>query len=146
LRQLGQLSAWQWRVLLQAPWVLLLTWRRLRSEGYRKTLEAVQPRRASTQGAEAQLALARDTARALAVAVRYGPWRPQCLLRSLSLGWFLGRRGIAFEVKIGVPGGGTAPRSPIDPDFSAHAWVEHAGVVLNDRPDIAAEFRAFDAR
>ena len=80
----------------------------------------------------------------MAAAVRYGPWRPRCLLRSLTLARYLGRRGIACEVRIGLPAeqGGAAPGA--DLDFSAHAWVEYDGVVLNDRDDVAALYAPFD--
>lgn len=138
LRRLGSLSNWQWQVLLGTPFILLLTWLRLRRAGYRATLKRAQGRPASTLGPSERLALARDTAYAVAVAVKYGPWKPLCLLRSMTLAWFLGRRGIPFEVRIGVPGdaGGTL-------DFTAHAWVEHAGVVLNDKEDVGREYRPF---
>ena len=106
---------------------------------------AARPARPSHLPAEEQLSVARDTAYALAVAVKYGPWRPLCLLRSLTLGWFLGRRGICFELRIGVPGGKPVSSPTGNPDFTAHAWVEYAGTVLNDKPDIASEFAAFDA-
>jgi hypothetical protein len=115
-----------------------LTWYRLRRAGYRATLKRAQGRPASTLSASEQLELARDTAYAVAVAVKYGPWKPLCLLRSMTLAWFLGRHGIPFEVRIGLPGdaGGAL-------DFTAHAWVEHAGVVLNDKEGVASEYRPF---
>jgi hypothetical protein len=138
LRRLRSLSAWQWQVMLATPFILLLTWYRLRRAGYRATLDRAQGKPASTLTAEEQLELARETAYAVAVAVKYGPWRPLCLLRSMTLAWFLGRRGIPFEVRIGLPGdaGGTL-------DFTAHAWVEHAGVVLNDKEGVGREYRPF---
>jgi len=144
MRRLRQLSGWQWRVLLSAPFVLLLTWLRLCTGGYGKTLAAVRPSNACHAPADEQLNLARDTAYALAVATRYGPWRPRCLLRSLALGWFLGRKGIAFEVRIGVPGGKPLISARGKPEFAAHAWVECNGIVLNEREDIALEFLPFD--
>jgi hypothetical protein len=141
--RLAALSGRQWWIMLSAPAVLTLVWFRLRTSGYRKTLAAVQPVGAGPSSDAEQLALARDTAYALAVAVKYGPWRPQCLLRSLALGWYLGRQGIAFELRLGVPAAaaGVAGRRAVD--FTAHAWVEHAGVVLNDRNSVAREFRPF---
>ena len=134
-QQLKGLGAWQWKVLLLTPFILLLTWVRLRSSGYGQTLRKAQPTSASQLSAEDQLALAKETAYAVAVAIKYGPWRPLCLLRSLTLGWFLGRKGIPYKVQIGVPGGKF--------DFSAHAWVEFEGVVLNDKDDVADEFVPF---
>ena len=84
--------------------------------------------------------MAQDTAYALAVAIKFGPWWPKCLLRSLALGWFLARRGIPFELRIGVPGSGVADRAV---DFTAHAWVEVEDVVLNDSQDVAEKYQAF---
>lgn len=128
-------------MLLAAPVVLGLSLRRLRSSGYGRTLAAAQAAEPSSLSADEQLALARETDYALAVAVKYGPWRPRCLLRSLALGWFLGRRGIPFGLRIGVPGG----KAVISPagrlDLAAHAWVEVAGVVVNDSAEVAREFR-----
>jgi hypothetical protein len=142
LSKLTRLSGWQWRVLLSAPWVLASTALRLRYGGFRSTLARVQPAVSSCLTAQQQLTLARDTAFALAVAVKYGPWRPRCLLRSLALGRYLGRLGIPFEIRIGLPSGTESALA--NPDFSAHAWVEHAGEVLNDRADAAQVYRAFD--
>ena len=142
-RRLNRLTAWQWFVLLSAPMVLLTTWFRLRTGGYGKTLEWVTPDSGSSAKPVAQPALARETAYALAVAVKYGPWRPKCLVRSMALARYLGRKGIPFELKIGVPVGKSNRGHGGKLDFNAHAWVESGGVVLNDREDIAEEFSAF---
>jgi len=128
--------------MLSAPRVLLSTALRLRSGGFRLTLARMRRPVSSSLTAQQQLTLARDTAFALAVAVKYGPWRPRCLLRSLALGWYLGRLGIPFDIRIGVPAG--ADSALDETDFTAHAWVEHAGEVLNDRADAAQAYRAFD--
>ena len=130
-------------MLVASPFVLLLTWARLRSTGYARTLAGTRPGNTISLSAKDAQASARDTSFALAVAIKYGPWRPKCLVRSLTLGWFLGRRGIPFEVRIGVPGGQSTIGANRNPDFSAHAWVEHDGVVLNDKQDIALDFAPF---
>ena len=143
--RLAGLSGWQWWVLLTAPFALFATWVSLRFTGYRATLARCQPARPSGLEKEAELEAARDTAFALAVATKYGPWRPRCLLRSLALARYLGRRGIASELRIGLPSGTAIPMSSSAPDFSAHVWVECHGAVLNDRDDIADQFRPFDA-
>ena len=80
---------------------------------------------------------------ALSVAIKVGPWWPKCLLRSLTLGWLLSRRGIPFVIRIGVPVDTVAAKTKHSGDFQAHAWVEHAGIVLNDRQDIASDFSTF---
>jgi len=138
--KIAGLSAWQWRVLVSAPFVLLLGWARLSSRGYVKTRALLVPWHDSGLSPDDQLQLARETAYALAVAVKYGPWWPRCLLRSLVLGWYLARLGVPFDLRLGVPAGKGGASA-----FEAHAWVEHAGVVLNDRQDIATEYRPFRA-
>ena len=142
-RRLARLSAWQWSVLLSAPILLLTTWVKLKSGGYGKTLAWVTADNVKPGEPGVRPALARDTAYALAVAVKYGPWRPRCLVRSMTLAWYLGRKGIPFELKIGVPVGLAVKGQRIEPDFTAHAWVESGGVVLNDRENIAEEYSAF---
>ena len=143
--RLAALSAWQWRVMVLTPVVLLATWLRLRFRGYRAAMAAVRiaPSR-KLQGEEA-LEVARETAFALAAAIKYGPWRPRCLLRSLMLAHFLGRRGIGCEVRIGLPAGQSHSGSGAEPGFSAHAWVEYSGVVLNDADDVATRFIPFES-
>ena len=139
--KLLDLKGSQWAVILQAPFVLLMSWARLSVGGFQKTLERIHTQSEPVMSPEQQLLRAKETAWALAVAVKFGPWRPRCLLRSLALGWFLGRRGIPFKIRIGVPAG----KAAVGPgDFSAHAWVEHAGVVLNDKEDIAEQYPPFD--
>jgi hypothetical protein len=143
-RRLKGLSAWQWKVLLASPFILLLTWFRLRSGGYNRTLTLARPEPGPRLPPRDMLTLARETAYPLAAAIKYGPWMPRCLVRSLALGWFLGRQGIPFEVRIGLPGGKSIIGTDGKLNFSAHAWVEVGGVVLNDREDIAQEYRSFD--
>ena len=133
-------------MLLASPFVLLLTWLRLRTGGYGKALAWARSDGNTTPGPAGALEQARQTAYALAVSVKYGPWKPKCLLRSMALGWFLGRKGVPFELKIGVPAGQSVLGAGGTLDFNAHAWVEYDGVVLNDKPDIADEFMPFTRR
>jgi hypothetical protein len=135
ISRLAGLNGMQWRVLLAAPFVLLMTWSRLGTRGYVRTLAATAPNAQSPLAAHEQLARAQQISYAFAVAVKYGPWRPQCLVRSLALGWLLGRHGVPFEMRIGV--------SEEQADFGAHAWIEHAGVILNDRMEVGSDYKAF---
>ena len=59
-----------------------------------------------------------------------------CLTRSLYLWWLLRRRGVGCELRIGVRLG--------DGTLEAHAWVEHAGIPVNDRDDVGDTFGAFE--
>jgi hypothetical protein len=154
LRKLMQLSAWQWRVLLGSVFVLPLFYFRLRLAGFKKALDWAHSSGTARSGLsqEDELALAKHTAYAVDVAAKYSFWAPNCLTRSLALGWFLGRRKIPFEIRIGVPGrkdnwgqsNNSDPNYPA-PAFTAHAWVESSGVVLNDKEDIADEFNPFES-
>lgn len=58
-----------------------------------------------------------------------------CLTRSLYLWWLLQRKGIACQLRIGVRLTGDV--------LEAHAWVEHAGIPINDRPDVSTNFAPF---
>ena len=59
------------------------------------------------------------------------PWPATCLRRSLVLWAQLRRHGIASELRVGFR---QAER------FEAHAWVELAGVPLNDAPDVRTRY------
>ena len=76
--------------------------------------------------------------RIVSAVTRRHPYRANCLERSLTLWWLLGRHGVDADLRFGVR------PSAVDasPDF--HAWVEVGGTPVNDRADIATEFIPFD--
>jgi hypothetical protein len=76
------------------------------------------------------------------VAAKRGLWPANCLQRSVVLWWFLARRGLASDLRIGVRRRPDAPSASRSMDF--HAWVELDGVVLNDGPDVRERFATFD--
>jgi hypothetical protein len=78
-------------------------------------LRAAPAPQASAPGLEEALRLGRAVSRTLALL----PGDTRCLRRSLVLMQLLTRRGISARLVI-------AART--DPDFLAHAWVEHDGV------------------
>jgi hypothetical protein len=59
-----------------------------------------------------------------------------CLTRSVYLWWLLRRRGVDCQLRIGV--------RRVQGRLDGHAWVEFAGIPINDRPDVSADFAAFD--
>jgi hypothetical protein len=69
-------------------------------------------------------------------AAAWSLFHPTCLHRSLTLWWLLRRQGIASELRIGV--------RMEQGRFEAHAWVERAGVALNDGSDVGLRFAAFE--
>ncbi|WP_310423349.1 lasso peptide biosynthesis B2 protein [Chamaesiphon sp. VAR_48_metabat_135_sub] len=76
------------------------------------------------------------TERMVRVAVRYNHLWTNCLKQSLVLWILLRSQGIISELRIGV--------QRESDKFSAHAWVEYQGVVLNDTEDVRQRFQAFD--
>jgi hypothetical protein len=93
-----------------------------------RTLGLVPSRRPTTRYEPPHLAyLVYAAAQAL-------PWRANCLHRSVLLWWLLTRRGEPARLVLGArPTAGTGT-----PDF--HAWVELAGVVLNDDEDVRSRY------
>jgi hypothetical protein len=69
------------------------------------------------------------------VAAALFPGRAHCLERSLALQFVLGRCGIPTEIKFGA--------QPYR--FRAHAWVEHAGVPVNESPETLIGLAVFPA-
>ncbi len=67
--------------------------------------------------------------------VAHSPLSPKsrCLARSLLLWTMLRLLGIASTVKTGI----SKDKSG---QLSGHAWVVHAGQVLNDRPNVALDY------
>jgi hypothetical protein len=79
-----------------------------------------------------------EIARVVAMAARHAPGDHTCLHRSMALWWMLRRRGLDTRLMMGVRKG--------DAGLEAHAWVNHAGVVLNDEPDVEHRYEALSWR
>jgi len=78
--------------------------------------------------------MAERTARMVYVAANHGPYRANCLKRSLVIWGLLRRRGIPAELRIGVNNG--------EKIFQAHAWVESMGVVLAEPAGVNPAFQS----
>jgi len=80
-----------------------------------------------------------DEARALATLVDRAAWSTEpkswCLTRSLALGLMLRLRGKPAHLIIGI--------RPMP--LAGHAWVELAGVVINDDPRVKFVYKQIDA-
>lgn len=63
------------------------------------------------------------------------PVRVPCLTRSLTLWWLLRRRGIESDLRIGV--------RKSNGEFASHAWLECAGMLINDSPHSIQNFMVF---
>ncbi len=69
-------------------------------------------------------------------AARTGLRKANCLERSLVLMWVLHSLGSATELRLGAKREAEA--------LLFHAWLEQEGIVINDEPDIAAQYAVFD--
>lgn len=136
-----ELSAAEFLLLVQAPVALPLAALGLRRWGL-KRVQAFLARRPSSRevapDAAARQAEVDRLVWVVKVAAMYGPWRANCLQRSVVLWWFLRRRGHAGELRIGV----RRDRETGALDF--HAWMERDGVVLNDDPEVRSRYAVFD--
>lgn len=139
--RLRSLPRREWVLLVQAPIALPVMAIALR----RKGLTAVQDRllggRACVQAppsAQERRELADRLAWCVQVAAAYGPWPANCLQRSVVLCWFLHRRGLTGDLRMGV-------RRGDDGALDFHAWVEHDGVVLAERRDVRQRYATFTA-
>ena len=134
LRQFLDLPAPERRTFLTAMALLPLFWIGLRVLGLQR-LQARLQRKPLRHPA----ALTADELPRLGALVNsaahhaLGP--ANCLTRSLYLWWLLQRRSIDSQLRIGV--------RLTDGALEGHAWVEHAGVPINDRPDVSANFTPF---
>jgi hypothetical protein len=136
MARLGQISALERRLLLEALVLLPRTALRLRLFGLRPDALGGSALAAAASPAGVD-EIARQVARAVRRAARYGLWRGNCLSQSVTLWQLLRRHGVPCELYVGV-------RRDDDDPLSAHAWVEHDGQPLNERPGVRERFAAFE--
>jgi hypothetical protein len=137
--RLAALTPAERRLLLQAPVVLPAVALALRWGGLTRVQQRLLRPGAGVQapGSSAERrAAAERLAWCVQVASAYGPWPANCLQRSVVLCWFLHRRGLTGELRMGV-------RQDEDGSLDFHSWVEHDGFVLNDTRDVRERYAAF---
>lgn len=126
------------RLLLQAILLLPAVAFAVRLLGFRRTYAALERRAPALESGLSEREVDERVwwaRRLLQLALRWGPYRPNCLQRSVVLWWLLRQQGLGSEFRIGV-----RLREGV---FEAHAWVERAGRVLNDRQDIGDQYAPF---
>ena len=84
-----------------------------------------------------QLTIAKNIAKMVSIAANHGPYKANCLKKTLVTWWLLSRKGIHTELKIGV--------NKDEGDFNAHSWLEFQGEVLNDTADVDERFSVFNS-
>lgn len=144
MSKLLKLSRLNWSerwILAQTAIMLPLTALSLRLTGLRRSQRILSyfiPHDSApkTAQSESTLSQAFRINQLVNIAVRHGLYPANCLQRSLMLWWLLRRKGIQSELQLG-----TRKESG---RFEAHAWVEVAGVVLNDNEDVRRRYAAFN--
>jgi hypothetical protein len=134
LRVAWRLPWWQRRLVAEAWLLMPLTTVGLRRFGFGRTRTALGLADGAWNG-RIDLAAAQVVAGLVRWAALWSPAQPNCLVQSLVICRLLRQQRLAGVLRIGVD----EPNA----NFSAHAWVEHASVVLSDAPDIARRFAAF---
>jgi hypothetical protein len=129
------LSGPERRTLLAAAALLPLFQVALRLHGLQR-LQALLYRKPHPGAAQPALDELKRTGALVNAAAQRVLGRDNCLPRSLYLWWLLRRRDVHCQLRIGV--------RMADGKLEAHAWVEHTGVPVNDRPDVGAGFAAFE--
>lgn len=108
----------------------------LRRIGYQRTASWLARRadcdNAASSGFDAP-EVASKIARMVSLAGRRSPWRATCLRQALLLWFFLARRGIVTELRLGV-------EKSREGDLAAHAWVERDGQVLIGGDDVQQRY------
>ena len=124
--KIRSLDGLQWRYLQASLLLLPIVDVSLRWSGHKSThamLVRWATRSASHVAGRVDGAVAQRIARMVSLAGRHSPWPATCLRQALLLCFFLARRGINAELRIGVENAGES-------GFAAHAWVEWQCEVL----------------
>lgn len=140
IEKLRKLTFYEWHVLLAAmlwlPIVALLL-QVMRYKRTRKILEYfISDKIINEEPSISEVKNAQTIIRMVNIAARYGPYRANCLRRSIMLWWILGREGIASEIRFGI-------KKEYDNDLDAHAWVEVNKINVCDPFCIQEEYLAF---
>lgn len=135
---MAKLSGLTWperRCLGQAVVMLPMTALALRVLGFRRVRSALHrfaPAPLPWASPTGTSISARQIAHLVGVAAQYVPAWVTCLPRALTLEWLLRRQGIEPDLRLGV--------RKVAGGCEAHAWVEHQGLALLERRDVAARF------
>ena len=107
----------------------------LRGAGLRRTQRflGVDEDAAAPTVTPAAAASAQRLAQLAAIAGRHGLYANSCLRQALAVQWWLRRRGLPSQLRIGARRNGET--------LDAHAWVELAGTPLAQGPDLPPVFR-----
>ena len=136
LRKFQSLESVDYRLLLQITIALPLISLGLSAFGFRR-IHAVLNRLANSgKASDDPATYIHRTKQWIRFTKHCGPFRGNCLSRSLALWWLLRRRGIKADLRIGS--------RKYSGQFQAHAWVEHLGQAVNAGPAVRQHYAAFN--
>jgi len=127
-----------WLVIGYACFLTPVVWVSLRLSGLPRTLAWAKVARLNAQIDGSRAPIPASIGRFVNIAARYGPIRAACLVRSIVLILILSACGVRGTLRIGV-------RKGVSSQLDAHAWVECEGIPVNDHPNVATNYSAFDA-
>jgi transglutaminase superfamily protein len=140
LRRFSALDPAAQSLFLRAMFLLPFVSLSLRWLGFRATqafLQKLLSLTASERGSSTPAERPTVTAHLVNSADHYGFIHASCLAKSLTLWWLLERQGIASHLRIGI--------RKENEKFEAHAWVERAGLALNEPEEHHRHCAAFDS-
>lgn len=139
LARIKRLSTHDWRLLSRALVLLPTSAFLLKIRGYKRTrivLSGLSRRKLKVRCPDkSQLELARRVADMVSLAARHGPYRANCLKKSLVTELLLAQEGIPAKLRIGV--------NRREGRLDAHAWVEVDEEVLIGGRDAKALYQVF---
>jgi hypothetical protein len=113
----------------------------LHVRGFKRTKETLHDRLKTVSPPASQseviAANVEMTCRMVKAAARYGVVRPTCLVESLSLWYLLQKQSIPAALRIGV--------RKLSNKFEAHAWVEYAGLALDQPEEHHRHYAVFES-
>ncbi len=118
--------------------MLPLTTLGLRIFGFKRVFSALyrQARSSSKQRVEDKEAFVGQARYWIRYAKLHGPYRGNCLSRSLVLWWLLQRQGIETVFRIGI-------RKHTE-EIQAHAWIEYRNQPVNAGPRVHQRYSSFN--
>jgi hypothetical protein len=121
-------------MLTSQAWLALVMFDLIALAGFRRVHQHVRHRRVKHRSRIHSTALIDDVIWAVEEACVWYFKRAACLQRSAVATWLLRGHGVAADLVIGY--------RPIP--FESHAWVEVAGIVINDRPQYQKFFAVLE--
>jgi hypothetical protein len=128
-----QLTFLDWLALVEAWWAMLAFYLSVRWMSYERLNTSVHPVEKEADVSSDAVALALRLRRLADWASRFHLLSMTCLVKSFTLRWMLGRRGIPSQLRIGA--------HKTLAGLHAHAWVEVNGQAIGESEELPKRFK-----